>query len=211
MILKSEIKYFQFLLGMILSLVLVFAAFAITNTKDFFRIEFFDRFAWSIFVGLGTYFLVFAIWINRYKESRDRLHFMLTINKMKVSLTRWFFGISPFIITWIMLELLRFFVPVDFLLYIDGVIAQLGLLFIFIVTFDIMLNYTNGFVKTKFWLTVLVTGIIVTLSVFIIYLVTYSFIPPFIIGGSEFYFMAWGFLISIFDIYVFYNRETFIR
>lgn len=211
MILKAEIKYFQILLGMMISLILLFAVFAVLNINNFFDLEFFNRYIWSIYVGLGTYSLVFAIWFTRFKESRDRVHNSLPITIFNQSVTRWFFGVSPFLFTWITLEVLRFILPINFDQYINGIVAQLGMLFIFIVMFDILISYQVGFAKNRFSTQVIIGITIVILSSLIIYCVTFSIIPPFIIGGSEFYFMAWGFLLSLFDVYSFNNREIFLR
>lgn len=210
-ILKTEIKYFQILLGMIVSLTLLFASFAILNIKNLFDIEFFNRYIWSIYIGLGTYSLVFAIWFTRFKESRDRVHNSLPITIFKQSVTRWLFGVSPFLFTWVALEVLRFILPSNFNQYINGIVAQLGMLFIFIVMFDIIISYQIGFAKNRFSTQVIVGITIVVLSSLVIYCVTVSIIPPFIIGGSEFYFMVWGFVLSLFDIYSFNNREVFLR
>ena len=209
-ILKAEIEYFKILVGIIVLLPIIFSVFAITNTLGFNKTNFLDKFFWAILVGLGTYFFVFILWTIRKKEARERLHAVLPLGLFKISIVRWLLGISPFLATWIYLEISRVFISANYLIYIDGIIAQLGLLFIFIVSFDITLNYSYALLNTEVLHLIIVPVIIIAISVTIIYLVAFSIIPPFIFGGSEFYFMSWGLLLSIWDAYVFRKRKSYL-
>jgi len=208
-LLKSELKYFIILIRFITILPMIFIVFALLNTNFFDKNDFLYKSFWSILVGLGVYFFVFIIWIIRYKETRDRLHLVLPITLFNLGVNRWILGVSPFLLTWICLEVLQIFVMENYLEHIDAVIAQLGLLFIFIVIFDIVLNFHFGSIKNKFWNPIIVAAILVIVSIIVVYSVTYSIIPPFFRGGGELYFMTWGLLLSFLDIYAFTKRESF--
>ena len=208
-ILKAEIEYFKIpLIAMVIPLI-AFAVFAAADIQFFQSGRVLKKFFWPLTIGMGTYALVFIIWTFRKKELRDRSQSVLPISLDKITFTRWLFGIAPLILIWTYLELLRNFIVEDQVVF--GINLILGFMYIFIVSFDLILNLDAIIFNYTFIISYLVAIIISALSVIISFLIfKTSVLPILIIVGSEFYFIIWVILLSILDAYVFKKRKSFL-
>lgn len=209
-ILKAELKYFLIPLSAIALFSISFTLFAFAETTPFQGTFFLSKYFWSMVVGMGTYMFVFIIWTLRKKELRDHFHFKLPVQKNKIALVRWTFGVAPFLLTYIYLEMLGHFISKEQTVFISRINAQLSILFVFIISFDIVLNI--GYLIEKYRVLIYAVAVlsIIGLSSALIYLVTIAAIPPFFFGREEFYFFTCGFLLSIIDAVIYKNRKSFL-
>jgi uncharacterized membrane protein YqjE len=97
-LIKTEVKYFGLQLVLILLLLLAFTAFSLNDIKIFVQIYFLKTYFWSAIIGLGVYGLVFIIWSIRKKEMRERVHALIPMSVKSISISRWLFGIIPFVL-----------------------------------------------------------------------------------------------------------------
>ncbi len=208
-ILKAEIEYFKIPLIVMVIPLIAFAVFAAADIHLFQNGRVLKKFFWPLTIGMGTYALVFIIWTFRKKELRDRSQSVLPISLDKITFTRWLFGIAPLVLIWTYLELLKNFIVEDQVVF--GINLILGFMYIFIVSFDLILNLDAIIFNYTFIISYLVAIIISALSVIISFLIfRTSVLPILIIVGSEFYFIIWVILLSILDAYVFKKRKSFL-
>ncbi len=210
-ILKAEIEYFKIPLIVMVIPLIAFAVFAAADIHLFQNGRVLKKFFWPLTIGMETYALVFIIWTFRKKELRDRSHSVLPISLDKITFTKWLFGIAPLILIWTYLELLRNFITADQIVFVFGINLILGFMYIFIVSFDLILNLDAIIFNYTFIISYLVAIIISALSVIISFFIfKTSVLPILIIVGSEFYFIIWVILLSILDAYVFKKRKSFL-
>jgi len=209
-ILKAEINYFMIPLIAIALLPLSFTIFTAADIHAFLGFNFFEKYFWSLIFGFGTYGFVFIIWTLRKKEVRDRLHSTLPVSLNQTAIIRWLFGIAPFILIWIYLELLRNVIPEDQTIFINRINAQMGLMFIALASFDFIINSDNSITNGRYIKILLISLALIFSSLGVIFLVTISVIPRFPFGGGEFYFTFWGLVISVISMLIFTNRKSFL-
>ena len=213
-IVKAEIKYFWVLIVAIGLLLAAFTIFAFANIYPFDGKYFLTKYFWSLTIGMGTYVIVFIIWSLRKKESRDLVHSKLPVKIREISLARWIFGVSPFVISYLYLELLRFIIPEEQLPYVRRINAQLGMMFFALAAIDLVMNIWYWLDSKRYDLRLLYTFIsvvlIIVFSASMVYVVTIEFIQPFYFGGKEFYFISWGVVLSIISTAVFKHRKTIV-
>ena len=185
-LIKAEIEYFKIPLMAIVILPLSFTIFAMADIHLFHQTYFLKKYFWSMVLGVGTYAFVLIIWTIRKKEMRDRLHSSLPVSLNQTAIIRWLFGIAPFILTWIYIEMLRNVIPVAQTIFMNRINAQIGLMFIFLTSFDVIINADNSLVYRRYVKLFLIILVLIFLSLGVIYLVTISVIPPFPIGESQF-------------------------
>lgn len=212
-ILKSEIKYFLIPLLAIAMLSLAFTSFSFLNVYPFDGKYFFTKYFWSLIIGMGTYIFVFIIWSLRKKESRDFLHSKLPLKIREISLARWVFGIAPFLLIYLYLELLRFIIPEEQVPYIRRINGQLGMMFFALAAVDLVMNAWYALELVRYDIKLLYCFIIVVLliscSAGVVYAVSTSLIAPFYFGGEEFYFFLWGMFLSIISAFVFIQTKNY--
>lgn len=210
-ILKAEIEYFKIpLIAMAIPLI-AFSVFASADIHLFQNGRVLKKYFWPLSIGMGTYALVFIIWIFRKKELRDRSHSVLPISLDKITFTRWLFGIAPLILIWTYLELLRNFIAADQIVFVFGINLILGFMYLFIVSFDLILNLDENLLKYKIIINYLVAILIAVSSIIISVLIfKTSVLPILVIVGNEFYLLAWVLLLSILDAYVSRKRKSFL-
>lgn len=213
-LLKSEIQYFKISLAIIVLLPLAFTVSALSNILLFENIYFLRKYFWSMIIGVGTYVLVFIIWSMRKKEMREREHALLPITLNSISFFRWIFGIAPFVLIGLYIELLRSVLPSQQLIFIDRINGQLGMMFIALVAVDLVINAwiaieSKRYDKRVIYSFILIVALII-LSFGVIYSVSVSIIKPLGFGGEEVIFFIWGIIISVFDVIVFTKRKLFL-
>lgn len=213
-LLKSEIEYFWLLVLPIIFLPISFTIFALIDIKAFAEVYFLKKYFWSALVGLGIYGLVFIIWSLRKREFRERSHALIPVTTYRRSIIRWIFGISPWLIVGLYIELHHLFIPTGQQIFIDRINGQLGLMFIALVAVDLVLNswiaLESKRYSKKLIYSVFLTFAIAGLSVGVIYSVSTSLIKPFGFGGEEIFFFIWGIVISLIDTVVFTKRKSFL-
>jgi len=208
---KSEIEYFKIPLIVIVIPLIGFAVFASADIHLFQNGRVLKKYFWPLTIGMGTYALVFIIWTFRKKELRDRSHSVLPISLDKITFTRWLFGIAPLILIWTCLELMRNIIVEDQVAYIIGINLILGFMYLFIVSFDLILNLDVNLLKYKIIINYLVAILIAASSVIISILIfKTSVLPILVIVGNEFYLLAWVLLLSALDAYIFRKRKSFL-
>jgi hypothetical protein len=165
-------------------------------------------------VGMGTYALVFTIWSYRKKELRERAPITAPLNLNQISIVRWIFGIAPFILVGFYIEAIRNILPEQQLIFIERINGQLGMMFIFLVATDLVINawfaLGNKRYDKRLLYSLALIIILLLLSVLIIYTVSASLIKPLGFGGEEVLFFIWGIILSIFDLIIFKKRKFFL-
>ncbi len=213
-LLKTEINYFKLHLSVIVLVSLIFTICALNNIKLFPQIYFLEKYFWSVIVGLGIYALVFMIWSMRKKEMRERQHALLPISINKLTFTRWLFGVSPFILVGFYIEMLRSILPSQQLIYIERINGQLGMMFIALVGFDLVINSWFALQSKRYdkrlIYTVILSIALIILSFGVIYIVSASIIKPFGFGGEEIFFFIWALIISLVDATIFTKRKLLV-
>jgi len=213
-ILKAEIEYFRLPVLAIILLPLLFTVFALNDILLFPKIYFMKKYFWSLAIGMGTYLFVYAIWTFRKKEYRERLHIMLPLNIHHLSISRWFFGIVPFIFVGLFIELLQGLLPEQQVVFVARINGQLGMMFIALVVVDLVMNSWLAFASLRYDKRLLYSFLLVVtitfLSFAVIYAVSTSLIKPFGFGGEEIFFFIWGFIVSIIDAFAFKKRKSFL-
>ena len=213
-LLKSEIVYSKYFMIGIILLPILFAIIAMNDTFLFPGSFFVSKYLWSMIVGVGTYLFVYSIWALRKKEFRERLSIMVPLSVTNISFARWLFGIAPFIIVGLSIELLRNFLPEQQTLFIARINGQLGMLFMFAVVVDLVINAWFALEFQRFdkriIYSLLLSISLFTLSFGVIYAVSTSLIKPFGFGGEEIYFFIWALIISIIDANIFTKRKSFL-
>lgn len=208
-LLISEVKYFRFLLALILLFPVVFTFSTLSNAILFENVYFMEKYFWSTLIGLGTYGLLFTIWTVKLKERRSRIYLLLPKSKIILSLTRWLFGITPLIFLLMYLYILKYFIPYEQTIQITRTTAQLGLLIIFLASFDFIINFESSLffsVAGNRWMVLIsVVLILILLSIGVIFLVTKFSIE----GLAELLFNTWGIFIFTISTVLYYNRTTF--
>ncbi len=104
---KSEIEYFILPVIIVVMLPLSFTFSALNDLKVFTEIYFLKKYFWSTVIGLGIYGLVFIVWSIKKKELRERVHALIPMSVKSISISRWLFGIIPFVLVGFYIELLR--------------------------------------------------------------------------------------------------------
>jgi hypothetical protein len=213
-LLKFEIKYYWLFILPIILLPLSFTSFAMNEVKVFTEIYFLKKYFWSALVGLGIYIFVFIIWALRKKELRERKHALIPLARNKISISRWLFGISPFLVVGLYIELHHYFLESEQQIFIDRINGQLGLMFIALIALDLVQNSwialeTKRYVK-RIINSVLIVIALAALSFGVIYAVSTSMIKPFGFGGEEIFFFLWGIILSLIDAIIFTQRKSFL-
>lgn len=211
-LIKTEIKYNALLLIPAAALPFVFFIFAENEIIVFQGQPFLDKYFWSMLIGLGTYALIFALWAQRKKEARERLHQLLPLKTRTVGLQRWIFGVSPFLFVFAVLMLFNFIIPISQKIFVDRAIAQLGLLFIFIASFDLVINVDN-YMNAKFAKKrSLVLAIVITTLVFVSIIVIAEITTLLCLEdfNRESLLIFWGVLISLISFIIFNNRKSYL-
>ena len=213
-ILKAEIEYFWIHLLIIVLLLLSFTLFELNNIAFLSDIYLFKKYFWSMVIGLGTYFIVYVIWVVRKKELRDRSTIILPLNINQLSIVRWLFGITPFVFIFLYLEMNRFIIPEQQAIFIDRINGQLGMMFIALAAVDLVMNAWSSLALLRYDKRLLYSFfLIVVLAVSsfgVIYAVSTSAIKPFGFGGEEIYFFIWGFVVSVVDVIIFTKQKSFL-
>lgn len=211
-LLIHEIKY-QWMFVLLLVVMPIFFMFFIINDVVFFQNNYFlKKYFWALVVGMGSYMIVVGIWTFRKKELRDRYHHLLPVSKTKLVLQRWLFGTVPFIYVFAVVYITGFFVDESDYRLIERVHAQVGILFIFIVSIDFIMNIDNvlpGKLYHKRNILMLIIGIsYVLFSVGVVALIIIFLEDRGVY--VEFLFFLYGILISIISGFLFVKRNKYL-
>ena len=213
-ILKAEIEYFRIHLLIIVLLLLSFTLFELNNIAFLSDIYLFKKYFWSMVIGLGTYFIVYVIWVVRKKELRDRSTIILHLNINQLSIVRWLFGITPFVFILLYLEMNRFILPEQQAIFIDRIYGQLGMMFIALAAIDLVMNAWSALALLRYDKRLLYSFLLIVVlavsSFGVIYAVSTSVIKPFGFGGEEIYFFIWGLVLSVVDAIIFTKQKSFL-
>ena len=213
-ILKAEIEYFKLQILVLVLLPFSFTIFALNDILLFPQIYFIKEYFWSLAIGMGTYLIVYTIWTLRKKELRERLQIVLPLTIQQLSISRWFFGIAPFIFVGLFIELFQSFLPEQQVVFVARINGQLGMMFMALAAVAITINSWFALASLRYdkrlISSFLLVIILVVLSFGVIYAVTTSKIKPFGFGGEEIYFFIWGLIVSVLDAVVFTKRKSFL-
>ncbi len=209
----AEIKYYKpVFIAMSLPLI-IFTLSGLADVKVLTKLEFVDKYFWSITIGMGTYMLIYGIQVARIKEQRDRLHAILPVKQSYFSMARYVFGLLPVVVTAVYLVLLGYILPSDWFVYVIRVVAQLGLLFIALGALSILYEIVKFGSATKGANINLIASaafvIISILSAGLIYGVTISIIKPLPVGGDEMYFYLWALVLTNVSYIIFMRRKSY--
>jgi uncharacterized membrane protein len=145
---------------------------------------------------------------------RERVHALIPMSVKSISISRWLFGIIPFVLVGFYIELLREVLPSEQIVFISRINGQLGMMFIALVGIDLLINswYALGAKRydKRIVYIVLIAIIVVILSFGVVYSVTTALLKPLSFGDGEIYFFFWGIILSITDAFVFTKRKTFL-
>lgn len=212
-ILYGEIRYFRIPLLIIFLLpfsFLITINFGITPFQGMF---FLDKYLWSMYIGLGSYILIFIIWTLRKKYRRERLHALLPVSRKNLALARWIFAVSPFLLVWFMMMLFKYFVPENEIVHIERSFGQLGLMMIFLGSFDLIINFDNSlgrkFSKRRTKTLAVIITVVVLISIIVVISIVNMATAGIFASHSEQLFLIWAITISIFSARVFLNRKSF--
>lgn len=208
-ILKMEIDYNKVQLTSVVLLPVLFGLFCLTGTLLMEQENFFTKYFWSMFVGLGTYFLIFAVWSRWKKEQRERFQRILPVSSKNISVFRFIFGISPVLLIFVILELIKAAAGEGWYITITRIHAQLGLMFILLATIALLNETISRW--SNWFVTLLVALAIFILTYVVIHSVTIEVLPPLTVGGSEVYFYLWGVLLSFTAAVVYNYRKSYLK
>jgi hypothetical protein len=145
---------------------------------------------------------------------RERVHALIPMSVKSISISRWLFGIIPFVLVGFYIELLRRVLPSEQIVFISRINGQLGMMFIALVGIDLIINswYALGAKRydKRIVYIVLITIVVLLLSFRVVYSVTTALLKPLSFGDGEIYFFFWGIILSITDAFVFTKRKTFL-
>lgn len=210
-LLKYEIDYYKIPLSMIVFFMLIFSIYTLFDISVFRNTIFLSEYFWTIFVALGTYTVIFAIWTRRAKEKRERMHYLIPISKKQINLTRWFLGVIPVLILFIGLITISIFISIDQGVFVERILVQFGLFIIFLATFDLTLNLEN-FLKSKSvvncsLITTVITFFVALISLGLIYCTTLYTEDTF----AKYIFNFWAIIIYTGSVYFNYKKQNFVN
>jgi hypothetical protein len=208
----SELEYHIKLLGIVLLLISAFTLSAIFNFQVFTTLEFLRKYFWAIFVGLGTYLLVYLIWMQRTKEIREQLMFKLPVSAAKIAILRWIFAAVPFLFVMIFIQILQLFLNEEWNIQIGRISGQLGFLAIFLsilfISRDLLFVIKNSVHRTIIMLLGSVLGVFGIVA--IIKFASYELAFPLYIHWEELLFFLWGIFISLGSIFTYQIRKSYL-
>lgn len=210
-LIKAEIGYNKYLIILSILFPLIFTIYSTLNVKVFQHVYFLRKYSWTIIVGFGLYFVIYAIWTMRIKEKRDRMHSIIPLKIKQISTVRYIFGVIPILVTVIYLQILRLFISVDWQTFVHRISVQLAMFFVFLISMLITRDLWNSFSQKNVRNRRLICGSTITsillFSVLIIYLATISNIEH---GTDEVLFWGWGLLLSFSSPFVFVKRDNYL-
>ena len=209
----AEIKYYKpVFIAMSLPLI-IFTLSGLADVKVLTKLDFVDKYFWSITIGMGTYMLIYGMQVARLKEQRDRMHAVLPVQQNYFSMARYVFGLLPVVVTAVYLVLLGYLLPSDWFVYVIRVVAQLGLLFIALGALSILYEIVKfgSALKTVYTSLLVSIGFVVisVLSAGLIYGVSTSIIKPLPFGGDELYFYLWALILTYISYLIFMRRKSY--
>ena len=211
----NEIRYFKLSLILVGLLLLIFTIFALSNTLIFQQVFFLKKFFWSMIVGLGTYGLVFFIWMQRVKEKHERIHNLLPVTNRKKSLNRWLFAILPFSLTLIYVQLLQFFLTEDWIISVGRISAQIGFLSMALASMflvrDLWFVKINHGELFRIFIGAIIIMIATLGAIGITQVFSYKNIKPFYVHEEELLFFVWGLIISAATIFAYRKRKSYLE
>lgn len=211
-LLINDIKYYWFVFLMISIPVGIFTILGLTNLRVDITVEFLNKYFWPLTIGLGSYFLIYGMHANKYKEKNDRLLGTLPLSIKFRATYKFIFGVLPIVSIVLYLELLRTVLPIETHKTITRIDAQLSLLFIFLgimsTSFDYLkcpMNRKGRSLKSA----AIVIGLALLTALFIL-LVASETIPPIVQGRDEIYFYLWGVIMALVASIIYYRRTSFL-
>lgn len=214
-ILKTELSYFIVPLLGITLLTLFFTICAAINFQIFINIEFLHKYSWAILLGLGSYAIVFFIWMNRVIEKHEMIISLLPRTNRNKSFNRWIFAVLPFVVLIIYLQFIHFFLNEYWNVHIGRISAQIG--FLSMALSAIFITRDLWFVKHekddlyKYLIGLLVFFMAAAGAIFIIYIFNYTLVEPLYFYQEELMFLIWGILISSISLISYKNRKNYLE
>ena len=213
-LLKSEIEYFIIPLIIVAIIPLCFTLAALNDLKAFTEIYFLKKYFWASVIGLGIYGLVFMVWSIKKKELRERVHALIPLSVKSISISRWLFGIIPFVLVGFYIELNRGVLPSEQIVFISRINGQLGIMFIALVGIDLIINSWHALSAKRYdkriVYIVLIAIVVALLSFGVVNSVTTGILKPLSFGDGEIYFFFWGIILSVADAVIFTKRKLFL-
>lgn len=214
-LLKTEIGYFKAPLWGIVILLLVFTIFALNSIELFGNIVFLKKYLWSMVIGLGSYGLVFVLWMQRVKERHEQIHSLLPLSLKTKKWSRWIFAIMPFTLAMLYIQATHIFLSSEWVVHVGRISAQIGFLSMALASMFIVRDI--WFVKTgrNASYKILVASIVVIIAVIgtllIMQFFNYNIVGPLYIHQEELMFFIWGILISAFSIITYGKRKEYLE
>jgi hypothetical protein len=211
-LLMNDIRYYWFVFTMMSIPLIIFTILGLMDVQVNMTVEFLNKYFWPLTIGLGSYFLIYGMHVNKYKEKHDRLHSYLPIHIKTRAIHKFVFGVLPIIMIVTCLEILRYVLPVENLETIRRIDAQLSFLFIFLGIMSSSYDFIQCPTKRKkrSRQSVLIVLILSLSSAGFILLVASEIIPPIIKGRDEIYFYLWGVLMAMVASIIYYKRNSFV-
>ncbi len=211
-LLINDLKYYWFVFMMMSLPLIIFTILGLTDTYIDLNMEFINKYFWSLVIGLGSYFLIYGMHVNKYKEKHDRVLAYLPVPLKNRAIYKFAFGIFPIVSIVFFLEFLRTILPDSLNTTITRIDAQLSLLFIFLGIMSTSYDYMKCPTK-KIKHSIRSASIVIILSLLsagFIILVGSETIPPIVKGRDEIYFYLWGIVIAVVASVIYYRRESFV-
>jgi hypothetical protein len=190
----------------------LFTILGLANVNMNLTVEFLNKYFWPLTIGLGSYFLIYGMHVNKNKERHDRILATLPLDIKFRTTYKFVFGVLPIVLIILYLELLRTILPAETHRTITRIDAQLSLLFIFLGIMSTSVDYlrcpTNK--KGRSLKSAMIVIVLALSSALFIILVGSEIIPPIIQGRDEIYFYLWGFVMAVVASVIYYRRTSFI-
>ncbi|MBU1100167.1 MAG: hypothetical protein KKA84_07160 [Bacteroidetes bacterium] len=212
---KAEVSYNKWYLFMILAMPLLFAFGMQYGFKLITGVDFFEKYAWSILVGLGSYMFIFIMWQMRHSERRNMQHALLPIPIVDIALARMVFGVLPFAYVLVVLSITHQLLGEIIEVQLYRIFAQLGLLFCGLAFIQLMMDIwslkTNMNEKNWFLIIGSIGCLIVFISMFAVFEILIPAYRQLFREGEEWMFFLWGLILLTASNFVFVKRSTFLQ
>jgi hypothetical protein len=214
-IIKTEMDYFKVPLAAILVLLMFFTLFAFNDIQVLSKNDFFKKYFWSMIIGLGSYGIVFLLWMQRVKEKHERIMALLPISLKTKKWSRWIFAVLPLTTAFIYIQLLHPFLPENWKIHVARISAQIGFLSMALASILIIRDIWF-IISTRRELFKIFTGAVIiiftAMGAFIItFIFNYDIVEPLYVHQEEFFFFLWALLISLSSLITYGMRKNYLE
>ena len=212
-LLKSELTYNRYLLIALLSLPIIYTFFLAVDVAPFESNRFLGKYFWSGFIGLGTYLLIYVMWVQRIKENRDRLHSIIPVSIKQNARSRTLLGLLPFTVIVLYTLLIHFLVLTDQSDQTKRIFAQLGFMFIFLAHLliwrDLWAGYSYKSETRKLLLVVSTAILMMVASIVALFFILIPLVDGIFTMSHEIIFMCWGLILCGISFFVFIKADNY--